>query len=111
MIKGRKTIDQVSVLSAEYIIPFKMYAWLNLKEQKERGEHVNHGDLKKHKYDVFRLLQIIPVDARVSSSGLVQETILSFLSKIEDEELNLQNIGIEFNKDEAIELLWQIYAS
>lgn len=111
MMNGRRIIDQVSVLSAEYIIPFKMYAWLNLKDQKTKGQHVNHHDLTKHKYDVFRLLQIIPVGTRIPSSGLVQETVHSFLSMIEDEELNLQNADIALNKEEGIKLLRQIYAS
>lgn len=26
MLKGRRVVDDVSVLSADYIIPFKMYA-------------------------------------------------------------------------------------
>lgn len=60
MLEGRKTIQGIGILDAEHIIPFKMFAWLDLKRRKEQGEHVNERDLKKHKYDVFRLLQIVP---------------------------------------------------
>ena len=35
---------------SKYLIPFKMYAWLDLKNKKQNGEHVNEKDLKKHKY-------------------------------------------------------------
>lgn len=55
MMTGRRTVDRISILTADYIIPFKLYAWLNLTKKKSIGEHVNSKDLKKQKYDVFRL--------------------------------------------------------
>lgn len=63
MMSGRRVVDGIGVLGAEHLIPFKMYAWINLLERKRAGEHVNEKDLKKHKYDVFRLLQMgMPFD-------------------------------------------------
>ena len=50
MLQVRKIINDICVLGAEYLIPFKMYAWLDLKNKKQNGEHVNEKDLKKHKY-------------------------------------------------------------
>ena len=96
-------------MDAEHIIPFKMCAWLDLKRRKAVGEHVNERDLKKHKYDVFRLLQIVPVGAKVESSGLVRENIIQFFAMIQSEELNLKQIGLPFEKEEARELLQRIY--
>ena len=58
MMSGRRVVDGIGVLGAEYLIPFKMYAWINLLERKRAGEHVNEKDLKKHKYDVFRLYRM-----------------------------------------------------
>ena len=49
MLQERKIINDICVLGAEYLIPFKMYAWLDLKNKKQNGEHVNEKDLKKHK--------------------------------------------------------------
>ena len=48
MISGRKVVDGIGLLGAEYLIPFKMYAWINLVDRKAAGEHVNERDLKKH---------------------------------------------------------------
>ena len=63
MMSGRRVVDGIGVLGAEHLIPFKMYAWINLLERKRAGGHVNEKDLKKHKYDVFRLLQMgMPFD-------------------------------------------------
>ncbi len=48
MMKGRKTVSGISVLDAEHLIPFKMYAWLDLKDRASKGEFVKGTDLKKH---------------------------------------------------------------
>ena len=86
-----------------------MCAWIDLKRRKKIGEHVNERDLKKHKYDVFRLLQIVPAGAKIESSGLVRENIIQFFEMVQSEELNLRQIGLPFEKNEAVELLQKIY--
>jgi len=109
MLRGRTTVDNISVLSAEYLIPFKMFAWIDLLERKNRGEHINERDLKKHKYDVFRLLQIVNNDLSIESEGLVKQSIERFIDLISEENLPLSQLGIIFEKEEAIELLKEIY--
>ena len=41
MKQGRKNIAGLSILDVEHIIPFKMYAWLDLLKTKNAGGHVN----------------------------------------------------------------------
>ena len=109
MLEGRKIVAGVSVLAENYIIPFKMYAWLDLKCRKEDGEHVNERDYKKHKNDVFRLLQITNPDEKVSVSGLVRESVERFLGEIENEQIRVEQLGLMITKEEAMELLKSIY--
>lgn len=112
MMSGRKVVDGIGILGAEYLIPFKMYAWINLVDRKASGEHVNEKDLKKHKYDVFRLLQIVSAGTRVESFGLVKESILKFIddiSMLDASEMQLLQMGLPFDRDQGIELLRQIY--
>ena len=109
MLSGRKTIDGISVLGAEYIIPFKMYAWLDLRMRKSQGEHVNDRDLKKHKNDIFRLLPIINDEEKIPTEGLVKESIQTFLEIIKDEKINLKQLGLELSLDEALKIYNQIY--
>lgn len=109
MLKGRRIVDGVNILGTEYLIPFKMYAWLDLKDKKETGEHVNQKDLKKHKYDVFRLLEIAVVDSKIETSGLVKDIIVRFLSEIESEPLPLKQIGIARDKGLALSTLREMY--
>ena len=109
MMKGRRTVDGISVLDASYLIPFKMYAWIDLSDRKARGEHVNEKDLKKHKYDVFRLLEIIMADESIEVSGMVKESIGIFLDRIQEEELSLAQIGLSISKEQGIQQIQNLY--
>ena len=109
MMQGRRTVDGISVLDASYLIPFKMYAWIDLSDRKARGEHVNEKDLKKHKYDVFRLLEIIMADESIEVSGMVKESIGIFLDRIQEEELSLAQIGLSISKEQGIQQIQNHY--
>lgn len=109
MLAGRETVNEISVLNAEHLIPFKMYAWLDLKDRKIRGEHVNERDLKKHKYDVFRLLQIADRSQPVAVSGQVRENIERFLAEITEENIPFAQLGLPFDMNEALGYLKELY--
>lgn len=109
MLEGRKIVDGISVLSEEYLIPFKMYAWLDLTSKKEQGEFVKSTDIKKHKYDVFRLLQIVSLNKTIKTTGLVKEIITKFLESMMQEQLPLEQINISFSKEDGINMLKKLY--
>lgn len=109
MLDGRKTVSGASVLNAEHLIPFKMYAWLDLKDRKARGEHVNERDLKKHKYDVFRLLQIVERSMVIKTTGLIEENVRRFLQEVIKEEIPFRQLGLPFEMNEAQEYLSSLY--
>ncbi len=109
MLAGRRSVSGVSVLDAEHLIPFKMFAWLDLKDRKLKGEHVNERDLKKHKYDVFRLLQIVHRDEKVETVGMVRENIDRFMYEIVSENIPFAQLSLPFNMQEALSYLEEIY--
>lgn len=109
MMQGRQVVHDVSVLSAEYLIPFKMYAWLDLRDKHAAGQHVNERDLRKHKYDVFRLLQIVRTGMAVETQGLVRESAVRFLDTVTEEALPLAQIGVPFTAEEGIQMLRELY--
>ena len=109
MIDGRKDIHGLSVLDAAYLIPFKMYAWLDLTEKKLKGEKVDSRNIKKHKNDVFRLLEIVPMGTKINLQNLVYEKTKEFLIKIEKEPFDLQQLNSSFSFTEAIKILKNIY--
>ena len=87
MMQGRRNIDGISVLDASYLIPF----------------------MKKHKYDVFRLLEIVTPDETVKVIGMVKDSINAFLDRIQEEELPLAQIGLSINKDQSIQQIQNLY--
>lgn len=109
MLEGRKIVNNICVLEAEYLIPFKMYAYINMIERKNKGEFIKSSDLKKHKYDVFRLVQIVDVSKTIHAKGIVNEVINHFIQIIIKEELPLKQIGITLTKKQCIHLLCQLY--
>ncbi len=109
MLTGRTIMMGACVLDAEHIIPFKMYAWLDLRDRKANGEHVNEKDLKKHKYDVFRLLRIVDREKKIETSGLVRKNIDRFLVEIVNENIPFNQLGLPFDMDEALVYLKELY--
>ena len=87
-------IDGIPVLSPTCLIPFKVKAWLDLKERKMNGEQVDSKNIKKHKNDVFRLAQLITANTRQVLSPEIAEDMKKFLSEIADETVDLKSLGI-----------------
>lgn len=111
MMNGRKVVDSVGVLGAEHLIPFKMRAWLDLSKRKQAGEHVNSSDIKKHKNDVFRLVNIINPDAEFITPETVQEDVREFISKMPNERVNMKNLGLEIELEDALHTMEKLYLS
>ena len=104
MLSGRKVVNEVAVLGAEHLIPFKMRAWIDLNRRKSEGEHVNSNDIKKHKNDVFRLMNIINPDETVSAPEVVKADIREFIIKKPQERINLKNIGLDMTLEDALQV-------
>ena len=110
MMSGRKVVDGVGVLRAEHLIPFKMRAWLDLSRRKSEGEHVNSDDIKKHKNDVFRLMNIINPDEVIDTPETVKEDVRQFVIRMPEERINMKNIGLEMELEAALEILKNVYS-
>ena len=109
MKKGRRVVDGVSILGADYIIPFKMYAWLNNLDLRKKGEEVNTKDITKHKNDVFRLLPLTNPEEKVLVQGNVKNTVNSFLTAMESENIAQEFLTNGRTKEETLDLIQQLY--
>ena len=81
----------------------------HIHDRKARGEHVNERDLKKHKYDVFRLLQIARRDNKIETNGIVRENIIRFMEEIRMENIPFIQLLLPFEMQEALAYLGEIY--
>ena len=94
-LAGRRTVDGVSVLGAEYLMLFKMKAWLDLRQKKADSAHVNERDLKKHKNDVFRLFRLVEPSAQIAISSTVGKDVGQFINAMRSEPINLEKLDVE----------------
>jgi len=109
MVQGRKVVHGIGVLAAEYLIQFKIRAWIDLTNRKKGGEHVNTRDLKKHKNDVFRLFNLIRPEEKIETSEAMKIDTELFLKSMSEENINLKNIGLDMELKEVLRILRYIY--
>ena len=76
---GSVKVDNISVLRIEYLLIFKMKAWLDLSERKNKGENVDSKDIRKHKNDVIRLAINIEGETKIALPEKIKEDASRFL--------------------------------
>ncbi len=69
----------IPVLNEAAIIPFKARAWLDLRQQREDGVKVDEKNIKKHRNDIARLLQLLSPDARYPLPDPIAADMRSFV--------------------------------
>lgn len=108
--QGQIVLDGTPLLSAEYIIPFKAKAWIDLSERKAKGEQVDSKNVRKHKNDVFRLSALLNQSTKVEVSGEIQDDVKTFLNSMDTETIDLKSLGLSgYNKADMISFLKRVY--
>ena len=110
--QGRETVAGVTILGAEYLIPFKAKAWMDLTDRKANGESVDGKNIRKHKNDVFRLTELIDPELHIRVPAGVYEDIQAFCNRMNDEDVNVKQLGlVGKTKEEILEELEAMYRS
>lgn len=107
---GQIVIDGIPVLRPTCLIPFKAKAWLDLRERKNNGEHIDSRNIRKHKNDVFRLARLITSDTRQHLEKEIAIDMKCFLRAMTKEEVDLKSMEIKgINKESIIDLLYKCF--
>ena len=105
LLNGKVIRNGLSVLRPEYIILFKVKAYLDLKMRKDLGEKVDSSDIKKHKKASELMLE------KVEELPIaVDADIHSFIDLLEQEPFDqnsLKRYGLK--NEEIVELLKQVF--
>lgn len=110
LIENRRIIDDVAVLDERLLIPFKAKAHLDLANRRERGEQIDSRQVRKHRTDVFRLIQLLPDNERVMLSEPITADLAVFADKvIADSDFNPKELGLQGSADEQVARLRTIY--
>jgi hypothetical protein len=108
--KGKIIIDDVVILSALNLIPFKAKAWLDLSDRKAQGYRVDERDIKKHKNDVIRLAAIVPGKERCELTEAIKADLDMFITLLAKEPVDPRVIGISgIQFDDIIQVLRKAY--
>jgi hypothetical protein len=110
LLEGRTIKNDISILDAEHIIPFKMKAWIDLKNKQAQGIHVNARDLRKHRLDVFRLFPLIRGERRILVNQSIMTDITSFISHMQKIDIPLKDIGVSRSKESILDVYRSMYS-
>jgi hypothetical protein len=100
---GKKIIDGVTIINADCLIPLKAKAWIDLSNRKNEGADIDEKDIKKHKNDVLRLYQLLPVNYQPSLPESIRNDLRIFLDSIKNDlTLDPKALGIKNTTRERI---------
>lgn len=105
LMAGREIIMGISVLKPEWLIPFKVKAWLDLREK----QNVDTSDIKKHRNDILRMVSELPLE-KCALPEEVKQDMARFLEDFTVTEVELKSLRIRGVKPQEIqEALRRIY--
>ena len=90
---GKLQVEQLTFLGAEYLIPFKAKAWLDLTQRRESEGNVDSRSIRKHRNDILRLFAIVSPDNIIKLPASIKKDLRDFLSELEREVDNSFDLG------------------
>lgn len=81
----RLVIDGISLVDERILIPFKARAFLDLSERRAKGEKVDARHVRKHRGDVFRLVQLLPGEGSLVLADSIRADLGEFLEQVHDD--------------------------
>lgn len=110
LLKGKTVLSEIAVLSHTYLIPFKAKAWLDLRERKAQGQHVDEKDIRKHKNDILRLATLLTHTERCELAEPVRRDISIFIDNLRLDPIDLKTLKISGTTfEDIIAVLSQVY--
>ncbi len=110
LVASRRTLDGIHVLDETLLIPFKARAFVDLTRRREEGQKVKGSDIKKHRNDVFRLLQLLTPTSTIEVSEPLKNDLRAYTAHLDsDESFRPKDFDVPFERDEGYELLSKIY--
>ena len=107
---AKRQLDGVTVIDETLLIPFKARAFLDLTERSKAGEKIDRKNIKKHRSDVFRLVQLLPKDASIMLPNPIRDDLRRFVELAEaDKGLDLKDLRIPMSLKDATALLYSAY--
>ncbi|MBN8815230.1 MAG: hypothetical protein J0J06_07260 [Sphingomonas sp.] len=110
-LKGMvRIVDAIPVLDEAAIIPFKARAWIDMIARRAEGIRVDDKDIKKHRNDVARLLQLLAADAQYELPATVRTDMTTFANALaEEQDFEPKAFGVAMTRVVVVERLRAAY--
>lgn len=82
--------DDLNIANAEALICLKAKAFLDMTDQKEKGEKVDSKNIRKHKTDVFRMATMLTAENTFELPDSVKTDLQNFADSVKNELPNKQ---------------------
>lgn len=110
LVASRREIDGIHVLDERLLIPFKARAFVDLTNRREKDEIVKSADIKKHRNDVFRLMQLLTASDRIDVSEPLKVDLRSYIDIVgKVGTFDPRSFKVDIGRDEGFALLATIY--
>ena len=107
---AKREIKGVTIIDETILIPFKARAFLDLTVRARAGGNVDSRNIRKHRNDGFRLVQLLRTDAQVTLPESIREDLQAFIEQTKtDHTLDPRTFDVPFSRDEAVSLLRSVY--
>lgn len=105
-----RTASGIPVLNEAAIIPFKARAWLDLSRQRDEGNKVDDKNIRKHRNDVARLIQLISPVAKYALPGPVADDMRAFIERATVEsDFDPRQFKVNMSQADVVERLRAAY--
>ena len=81
---GVRIAEDIPILDATHLIPFKAKAWLDLTKRKNNGEKIDSKNIKKHKNDIMRLSVLLQPNTTIVLPTTIQNDMHEFFRAIDN---------------------------
>lgn len=108
--ENTRELGGLPLLSETALIPFKAKAYLDLAARKTAGEPVDSKDVRKHRSDVFRLLQLLPARGVHPLPDQIKTDMKAFVEAVgADESFKPGDLGLRMSPQDAVARLADTY--
>lgn len=110
---GKLIMNGLSILSATHLIPIKARAHIDLTNRKRNGENIDDRDIRKHRNDIIRLVQLLSPKSHMNLPSPIQKDFKRFLDEMRVGPLiDCKSLGLKnMNTNRIVDILEEIYLS
>lgn len=112
LMNNKIKLSGIMLVNEKAIIPLKICAFLDLSKKKSNGENIGSDTINKHKYDVYRLVQLLTSTPLHNVPDIIKDEVRLFCSEINDDSNILRQLSLVIDDIETIKsVLLNVYCS